>query len=128
MRRNTELSFRRPESTSAARVRGFNPESVKCFFDLYDSVRAKFSAHRIYNVDETGLTIVQSKNPLIIGLKGKKQIGVLSSAERGSLITIVCSMNATGSFIPPLIVFPSKKIQNSFKDGAPIGTEFRFEF
>ena len=125
MKWNVELSFRKPESTSIARVRGFNADSTKRFFDLLGTVFDKFEKRRIFNVDETGLSIVQSKNPEIIALKGKKQIGILSSAERGSLITVVCAMNGTGVFIPPLIVFPSGKITPSWKDGAPDGTEFR---
>lgn len=125
MKRNTDLSFRKSESTSVARIRGFNPESTKRFFDILGGVIDKFEKRRIFNVDETGLSVVQSKNPEVIRLKGKKQIGVLSSTERGSLITMLCCMNATGIFIPPLIVFPSKKIPLAFKDGAVDGTEFR---
>lgn len=127
MNRNPSLSFRKPESTSIARVRGFNRESVSYFFDLLEEVGIdKFPAHRIFNVDETGVSVVQSRNPEIIALKGKKQIGVLSAAERGALITVVCSMSPGGSFVPPLIIFPTKKMSApSAKDGAPNGTVFR---
>ncbi len=65
-----------------------------------------FRSDRIFNVDETGLTIVQSKIPQVLAVKGSKQIGSLTSAERGSLITIVACMSPAGIFIPPLIIFP----------------------
>jgi len=34
----------------------------------------------IFNVDKTGLTVVQKKQPKILILKGKRQIGVLTAA------------------------------------------------
>jgi len=40
---------------------------------------------RFYNCDETVITIVQRKHTKILGLKGKRQISSLQSAERGSL-------------------------------------------
>ncbi|KAJ8933597.1 hypothetical protein NQ318_015739 [Aromia moschata] len=63
---------------------------------------------RIFNVDESGLTVVQSKVLKVVGMRGKRQIGNLASAERGSLITIVVCMSAAGNFVPPMVVFPRK--------------------
>jgi len=34
----------------------------------------------IFNVDETGLTVVQNNQPKILALKGKRQIGALTAA------------------------------------------------
>jgi hypothetical protein len=34
----------------------------------------------IFNVDETGLTVVQKKQPKILTLKDKRQIGALTAA------------------------------------------------
>lgn len=41
----------------------------------------------MWNVDKTGVTAVPKKKSKIIDLKGKKQVGKLSSAERGTLVT-----------------------------------------
>lgn len=74
MRRHSEISLRSPQATSLARVKGFNKESVTKFFDIYEPLlnKIKFQLHRIYNVDETGLTVVQHKTRKVVGLKGKK--------------------------------------------------------
>ena len=69
------------------------------------------NAARLYNCDETGITILQHKHTKILGLKGKRQIFSLQSAERGSLVTVVTCLSPTGHFIPPLLLFP-KKIWN----------------
>lgn len=63
------------------------------------------TSNRIFNVDESGLTIVQSKIVQIIGLCGQRQIGSLTSAERGALITIVVCMSANWNSVPPILIF-----------------------
>jgi hypothetical protein len=46
----------------------------------------------------------------------------LKLAERGNPITVVTSMNATGTYIPPLIVFPRKNMRKELMDGARTGS------
>jgi len=50
------------------------------------------------------------KNDKVISIKGKKQVGKLTSAERGRNITLMFAMNVTGHFVPPLFIFPRKKM------------------
>ena len=63
MKRNPKLSIRKPMGTSFARARGFREEEVEKFFGLLYNVFEKhnYPANRIYNLDETGLSVVQSK-------------------------------------------------------------------
>lgn len=46
---------------------------------------------RIFNVDKTGLTVIQNKMPHVVARKEKRHIASLTSAERGFLITLVAS-------------------------------------
>lgn len=125
-RRHPQLAIRTPEPTSAARARCFNQTNVDKFFDILSSVQADhfFPPHRIFNVNETGVTMVQTKPTRILGLRGKKQIGTLTSAERGVLATAVCCMSAGGQFVPPFLIFPRVRMKQELKDGAPPGTGF----
>ena len=66
---------------------------------------------RLYNCDKTAITIVQHKHTKILGLKGKRQISSLQSAERGSLVTVVNCMSPTVHFIPPLLCISKKKYE-----------------
>jgi len=76
---------------------------------------------RLYNCDETGITIVQHKHK-ILGLKGKRQISSLQSTERGSLVTVITCMSPTGHFIPPLLVLPRKNMEQELMNGTLPGS------
>jgi len=60
--------LRQPTGTSFDRSKGFTQENVSKFFDLLEKIYTenKITPSRIWNVDETGLTIVQSKQPQIL--------------------------------------------------------------
>ncbi|KAG8237906.1 hypothetical protein J437_LFUL017778 [Ladona fulva] len=101
-------------------MKGFSRENVKTFFDIYEPLleMVNHDPKRLYNYDETGITIVQPKTTKVIALKGKRQVGAVSSAERGSLITVVTCMSATGHFKQPDLT--NKKLE--LLDGAPNGS------
>ncbi|KAJ8975956.1 hypothetical protein NQ317_011924 [Molorchus minor] len=124
LRRNPDLSVRKPEATSAARASGFNKVAVRKFFSLLLEIidTYKLTPDKIFNVDETGMTTVPKSLPKIIGRKGKKQVGLLTSAERGQLVTVVFCLSAEGSYMPPLFVFPRKRFKPELMNNAPRGS------
>ncbi len=75
----------------------------------------------IYNMDETGVTTVQTPKQIVTE-KGKKQVGSVTSAERGELVTVACAVNATGNAIPPMFIFPRVRFKESFMNGSPAGS------
>ncbi|XP_065658158.1 uncharacterized protein LOC136082668 [Hydra vulgaris] len=79
----------------------------------------KYNPNCIYNVDETGLTTVQKPVKVLAG-RGSKQVGRITSAERGTLVTACCASNAIGNSIPPLFIFPRVKFHDyMIKEGPP---------
>ena len=125
MSRHQDLSLRMPEATSAARAQGFNSVVVGKFFDLLEELQNKlhFSPDRIFNVDETGITTVPNRPSKVIASRGKKQVGAISSAERGKLVTVEICMSASGNFIPPFFVFPRCRMKADLLDHAPPGSQ-----
>lgn len=120
MKRFPQLSLRLPESTSLMRCVGFNKPQVMLFFEKLRFLKEKFAfpPSRMYNADETGISSVHH-NPKVLSTKGKKQVGKLTSAERGRNITVMFCMNPTGHFIPPLFIFPRVRMNERLMIGAP---------
>jgi hypothetical protein len=83
--------------------------------------RHKFAAKDIWNVDETGVTTVQNP-PKVVAATGVTQIGSLTSAERGQLVTLCAAILVVGQTIPPFYIFPIVNYREHFLRGGPIGS------
>ncbi|XP_065658570.1 uncharacterized protein LOC136083093 [Hydra vulgaris] len=126
MSRNPQLSIRTPQATSISRAIGFNKPKVNQFFSVYKSLfeEHKFSAKQLWNMDETGITNVH-KPGKIIATKGKRQVSKITSGERGATVTVVCAMSASGTYVPPLFIFPRKRMTDRLAVGATSGSIIR---
>lgn len=123
LKRHPSISLRQPEATSLARAQAFNKVTISKYFTALKIImdKHKFEPDQIYNMDESGLSTVQSRTDKILATKGRKQVGTLTSAERGQHFTVVCSINALGNYIPPAIIFPRKNMKQELLDHAPPG-------
>ncbi|KAF8781401.1 hypothetical protein HNY73_011800 [Argiope bruennichi] len=69
-------------------------------------------------MDETGISTVQ-KPDRVVARRGFKQIGKMTSVERGTLVTLAIAVSAIGNKIPPLFIFPRVNFRDHFLNGAP---------
>ncbi|KAF2897536.1 hypothetical protein ILUMI_08639 [Ignelater luminosus] len=103
LKRNPELSIRKLKPTSFGRATSFNAQNVKVFFDKLAEVMDKyhFTASQIWNADETGVSTVLKPNK-IVAAKGKRNVGAMTSGERGTNVTMVTAVSASGNTVPPI--------------------------
>jgi len=73
------------------------------------------------SVDETGISVVPAKMPEVLAKKRKRQITATISAERGSTVTCIMCVNASGMYVPPILIFPRKCDHSLLMKGAPPG-------
>ncbi|XP_011158213.2 uncharacterized protein LOC105194806 [Solenopsis invicta] len=125
MRKHSNLIIHKPRDKSNFKT-GFNKDSVSAFYKMLENVYKEhhYKANHIFSVDETAFTIPAhlKRVPQIIDIKGRKQVGSLTTAEKESLITVIFSMSAGGTFIPPMLIFPYKNMTDSLMKDAPPGS------
>lgn len=75
----------------------------------------------IWNIDETGCKTVINL-PKVIAVKGSKQVEQVTSAERGSLVTMLGFLSVSGGTIPPAFVFPRVHYKDIMLKDGPRGS------
>ena len=123
-RRHSSITLRKPEATSRARASAFNQYYVGEFFNNLKLVLSRnegepISPRNIFNINETGLSTVQ-KPGQILAECGIKQVGRITSGERGKNITMCACVSAAGISLPHTFIFPRVNFRPHVLKGAPI--------
>ena len=125
--RHPKLTLRSPQPLSHLRAAQANQETIVDFFAKLGSAYARLNLlskpMQIFNVDETGISIVHKTGKVVTEL-GRRCVWSLTSAEKGRTHTILSCVSASGFALPPFMIYPRKRIADRLKKGAVPGTEF----
>jgi len=123
LRRHPDVVIRSPEPTSLGRAVGFNKPRVDQFFELYQAELNKhsYAADKIFNMDESGLTVVH-KPRKVLAHRGDKQVGRITSGEKGETMTVICAVSPSGMYVPPMLIYKRKRMTDLLMKGSPAGS------
>jgi hypothetical protein len=71
---------------------------------------------RIYNADESGISLCQTKNKKIIGETGAPVVYQYGNSDKTQM-TIMAAASAVGHYIQPMIIFPGQRFSYNPLDG-----------
>jgi len=93
------------------------------FFDNYECALKswKFTADRVYNIDETRLSIF-ILSPNIVAQIGTQQVGQAVSGEPETMIALCMMIKSVDNTVPPVFIFPRARLHDSLMFGAPHGS------
>lgn len=57
--------------------------------------------------------------------KGRKQVGAITSGERGHITTVVCCMSAAGDVVCPMFIFQRERMNNYVVRNGPVDASYR---
>ena len=123
--RNPEITIRKPQLLSVYRAVKMNHRVIDKFFEMLEEIYEESGVFgnpaRIYNTDESGLSLVPGAMK-VVGERGKRDSNMISTAERGELITVLVTCNAAGDFVPPCVIYKGVRLNPALRDNLPPGT------
>ena len=112
----------------SSRARAGNPQTKKKFFDMLEASIIGDDADKdtepipdelIFGSDETGIQQGLGTRQRIIGPKGKKVQHQQRSGDREN-ITVIVTICADGTSLPPAVIFKGESFQTSWKQNNPL--------
>ena len=126
--RHPNLTLRKPQPLSYCRAVCASKDTIEELFGklgaLYGRLNLITKPAQVFNVDETGVTVVHKPGKVIAELH-HSNVYAITSGEKGKNHTIVSCVSAAGFVLPPYMVYPRKKsVPDRLREGALPGTRF----
>ena len=122
IQRHPELKSKYTRQYDYQRAKCENPELIKNWFTCVQETIQKYGIleQDIYNMDETGFQMgVASTSKVICGSETRDSHARSIQPGNREWITIIIAINATGSVLPPQIIFAGKKHQSQWYSAIP---------
>ena len=124
LKRWPDLKIVKPQKFAMSRAKCASKENLDNYFKELGTILTindlKNHPERVYNVDETGVCTEHSP-PKIVCARDSSAQSVTS--PRTYNVTIIGGGNALGNHVPPYYVFPGKRWNDDFMEGAAAGSD-----
>lgn len=124
LNRHQEIGKRHTEIISKARA-AVTENSIRLWFDGVSSFLKEegcsdilCDSRRIINCDETGIQLCP-KTGKVLGPKKMNNFYEIAKNSEKENITVLCTYSANGSVLPPMIIYPYKRIPNYIYQSVP---------
>ena len=125
-KRHSFLSYKNPTTLSIARAHASSQATLQKYFQLLGETMIKYGLNNdpplIFNMDESGFPL-DPKPPKGVFVRGEKNPCSVTAGNK-SQITVVGCVSASGQCLPPMIVWPRKKMKPELAFGEVPGTVY----
>ena len=83
--------------------------------------KEKYIPDRIRNIDETTITAVHEPAKILAKCLAE-QVGRKTSGEKAVTTTAICAVSASGVYIPPMLIYKRKRMNDLLLKGSSPGT------
>lgn len=104
----------------------FNREEISLFFKNLETVfcRQNLPPKRIYNVDKSGISVIQSQ-PKYSQRKEKNKLVLPHQQREEKILLLSVALALAGDHIPPMIIYPNLWIAAHLQHNSPNGSSYQ---
>lgn len=124
LKRHPQIVPRTPEAITAASS-VVAESDIRNYFDNIEKYLRKNEYYeilsdptRIYNGDETNFQLCPN-NKVVLAPKGARNIYEVDRGQAKQSLTVMFTFSASGTIVPPMIIYPYKRLPNEIKQSVP---------
>ena len=128
LRRNPQLSLRKPQSLQIARAVSSTSDVVSHWFTsvlkpLLDKHNLHLHPDRIYNADETSFSLC-GRPCRVVTKRGAKSPQFVVGGTGRENVTVQMCVSASGQLLPPYILYTGQRLMFDLTQGGPLGARY----
>lgn len=128
LRRNPQLSLRKPQSLQIARAVSSTSDVVSHWFTsvlkpLLDKHNLHLHPDRIYNADETSFSLC-GRPCRVVTKRGAKSPQFVVGGTGRENVTVQMCVSASGQLFPPYILYTGQRLMFDLTQGGPLGARY----
>ena len=126
LHRHPNVSLKTPQTLQICRASSCTAEVMDKWYSDYEQFLLIHDLYdrpdQIWNADESGFPLCP-KSGKILAPKGEKHVYLVTGSSKQQITTLVC-INAAGSTIPPMHIFPGVRFSYNPMEGCVDGAYF----